>query len=227
MNAFVSADSKLLESAETVAQLVAQTGLNDEQPSEWPSCLAPFLGQGLRIWQYPCQFAPYLCYLRDKNIRRYMEIGVRHGGCFAATISYLSRFTPIELSVAVDAQHSDLAQAHAEALGGYFVRASSSDPIISLLARHIEWDLILIDGSHYEEWVRHDYDLMVDHTRFIAFHDIVNDSCPGVTRVWNDIKSAHPEHVLEWTDQYDELNTRGASYMGIGLLNCQNLRLAR
>ncbi len=223
MNLFIRSEIETLEDVGGVANLIAQSGLNDEEPNGWPRCLAPFLGQGLRIWQHPCQFAPYLCFLRDKKIHRYLEIGVRHGGCFAATVSYLSRFAPVELAVAVDVQDSDQALSQAQALGGYFVRASSGDAIIALLARHIEWDLILIDGNHDEEWVWHDYELLRPHTRFLAFHDIVDNFCPGVVRVWNEIKSAHPDHVLEWTEQYDELAARGTSHMGIGLLDCQSL----
>ncbi|MCU1283438.1 MAG: hypothetical protein JWM53_6984 [bacterium] len=79
-----------LEQRSDVASLLCELGLNDEGLSELPPELHAQCG-GLRIWQYPTQFAPYLAQLARLRVRSYLEI-VRHGGSFVATAEYLDAF---------------------------------------------------------------------------------------------------------------------------------------
>ncbi len=37
----------------------------------------------------------------------------------------------------------------------------------------------------------------------IALHDISNVNCPGIARVWEDVKSMVLFHCYEFTDQYE------------------------
>src|SRR4051812_34363485 len=76
----------------TLEALVCELGLNDEGIEELPAHLHPWCGQGLRIWQYPNQFSRYLAALAGRRIASYLEIGVRHGGTFVATVEVLGRF---------------------------------------------------------------------------------------------------------------------------------------
>jgi len=82
--------------------LLPSLGLNDGAPQLFPDELRPQLGRGLRFRQYPEQLARYLVHLSTLGVRRYMEVGVQHGGTFVVTVECLSRFMPIELAVAVD-----------------------------------------------------------------------------------------------------------------------------
>jgi hypothetical protein len=83
---------KLRSAAYLENELLPLLGLNNENFHEFPHSLAPCSGHGLKIWQYPNQLAHYLSSLADKDIRSYLEIGVRHGGTFILTVEYLSRF---------------------------------------------------------------------------------------------------------------------------------------
>jgi hypothetical protein len=47
----------------------------------------------------------------------------------------------------------------------------------------------------------------------LAFHDIANRDWPGVSVVWEEIKSAGDHQCFELTEQYGDLGP----YMGIGL----------
>ncbi len=91
-----------LADAEQLARLLPALGLNDEGLHEFPAALHPHCGQGLRIWQYPIQFAPYLARLATLGVRSYLEIGIRHGGSFVATVEVLGRCHPLEAAWAID-----------------------------------------------------------------------------------------------------------------------------
>ena len=47
----------------------------------------------------------------------------------------------------------------------------------------------------------------------IAFHDITNVACPGIARVWQELKRTPGYRFYEYVDQYEGLGP----YMGIGL----------
>src|SRR3954454_14924005 len=54
---------RLLLQPGTIEDLMLVLGLNDEGLAEIPDHLRGACGVGLRIWQYPIQFGPYLRYL--------------------------------------------------------------------------------------------------------------------------------------------------------------------
>src|SRR5688500_19106050 len=56
--------------------LIPRLGLNDEGLEEFPERLRPWCGEGLRIWQYPAQFAPYLASLVRLGVRSHLESGL-------------------------------------------------------------------------------------------------------------------------------------------------------
>ena len=47
----------------------------------------------------------------------------------------------------------------------------------------------------------------------IAFHDIANVGCPGIGRVWDDLKRSPAYQCFEYAEQYAGLGP----FMGIGL----------
>ncbi|MGO9788260.1 MAG: class I SAM-dependent methyltransferase [Solirubrobacteraceae bacterium] len=190
----------------------------DEMPAE----LAPYCGQGLRHWQYPKQFAPYLTYLAGCPIRTYLEVGCRHGGTFVITVEYLSRFRNVEKAVAVDILNAPgLVKYASERAGARFVCADSQSRVFSrLIERDGPFDLALIDGDHSEEGCQRDLDVIRPHAKIVVLHDIVSTICPGVPAVWERFKSEHAQtwRFHEFVDQYDEVMSRmGAPYMGIGV----------
>jgi hypothetical protein len=200
-----------------VENAICAMGLARE-PGIYPEHLHPFMG-GARIWQYPCQLAPYLIWLSDKGIRSYCEIGVAYGGTLAATVGYLNRFTPIERVLVIDDGSMglrDAAQLVTESLphpgmtGVIWERSDSprAQTYIDLWTP----DLVLIDADHTEEACRADYE-RVRGAPFVAFHDICDWSVPGVAMVWAGVEG----DKVEFTEQYG--HAYGRTFFGIGVVS--------
>jgi hypothetical protein len=216
------ADLTTLRDARALEQLLPELGLNDEAPELFPPDLRRDLGRGLRFWQYPSQLAPYLVLASGLGVRRYLEIGVQHGGTFVVTVEYLARFGPIERAVAADILDvPDLRRYGRLRPGARLVRRDSGTAAFRrLVEREGPWDLVLIDGDHSREAVRRDWETVRPHARAIAFHDVVDAWCPGVRETWREIRSEYAGEYSfqEFTAQYDEVGARtGDTHLGLGI----------
>ena len=63
-----------------------------------------------------------------------------------------------------------------------------------------KFDIIFIDGDHSYEGVKKDYDNslpLLNNNGYIIFHDIASRGCPGVVRIWDEIKN---EKSIEFVD---------------------------
>ncbi len=203
-------------------ELLPGLGANDDMPELFPRAMREKLGSGLRYWQYPSQLAPYLVHVAGFGIRRYLEIGVQHGGTFVLTTEYLGRFAPLEDAIAVDVMNvPSLRRYAAERPPARFVRESSrSQRFRQLIAESGPFDLVLIDGDHRYDAVLSDWETVRANARLVAFHDIVDELSPGVRRAWAEVRERHAGEYdfLEFTEQYDEVRERsGDRYLGIGL----------
>jgi cephalosporin hydroxylase len=204
-------------------ELLPALGFNDEVLDEFPAELHGHCGEGLRHWQYPNQFAPYLVGLSRRQIRSYLEIGCRHGGTFVITVEYLSRFGNIDRAIAADilAARPSLKRYVEARPGAQFVKADSqSERFRDLIRKEGPFDLVLIDGDHSHEGCQRDLDNVKPHTSIIVLHDIVSDTCPGVPAVWREFRATGADEweFHEYADQYEEVRSRtGSSYLGIGV----------
>jgi hypothetical protein len=203
-------------------ELIPALGLNDDQPDLYPDDLRAHAGQGLRSWQYPCQLAPYLVEVAGRDVRRYLEIGVEHGGTFVLTTEYLSRFAGVDQAIAVDVIDVPGVRRYAdERPEARFVRTNSrSARFRRLLDEEPPFDLVLIDGDHVYDAVRADWETVRPHARMVAFHDIADADSPGVRRFWDEARDRHRDDYdfHEFTAQYDEVCERtGGTHLGIGL----------
>ena len=203
-------------------ELLPRLGLSDDVPHVYPAALQHAVGQGLRHWQYPRQFAPYLAELSRRSVHSYLEIGVRHGGTFVITVEYLSRFGAVERAVAVDLDHVPALDAYAQQRPE--VRAVQADSRSQRFARVVRelgpFDLVLVDGNHAYKAVRGDIETILPYTSMLALHDIVDDASPGVRRAWAELRAEQDAEfeLLEFTAQYDEvLAVIGRPVLGIGL----------
>ncbi len=203
--------------------LLPRLGLNSEQiEQEFPEELWPSCGYGLRHWQFPRQFAPYLVKLLDLDVRSYLEIGCRHGGTFVITTEYLSRFRPLTKSVGVDLDIHPTLKPYADQRPEVQIRAMNSqlEPFRRFVAEEGPFDLVLVDGDHREEPCRHDVQTVIDTAKAVVLHDIVSAPTPGVTAVWEELQRERADEFdfYEFTGQYDEHTARtGATWLGIGL----------
>jgi hypothetical protein len=212
------APADALHDPERLAVLLAEGGLNDEHLEQFPARLHPYCAKGLRLWQLPNQFAPYLIEVARHGVRRYLEIGVRHGGSFTATVEYLSRVGELEEAVAVDiCAVPALLPYPLDQPSVRLIQADTlTDRFESWVRRHPGFDLAFIDGLHSYEGCRHDFETLRPHARMIALHDISNHIEVEVGRVWADIRREYADayEFHEFTAQYDE---SGPPDMGIGL----------
>lgn len=211
-----------LKDRELLEQLLLSLGLNDENLSEFPRELYIFCGYGLRHWQYPKQFAPYLIHLSQYPIQSYLEIGVRHGGTFLITLNYLKKFNTIQKGVAVDIIKNNTLQSHCEQTNNLqFLQIDSNcQSFQNFIKKEKRIDLVLIDGNHEEIYCRKDFEAVKDHANLIAFHDIVSNACPGVVKVWRETKKKYINEFefYEFVEQYESVKIRtNQSFLGIGL----------
>jgi len=194
-------------------------GLNGEGLAEFPRQLYPYCGRGIRSWQYPVQFANYLIYLSEKNIKSYVEIGCRFGGTFIVVVEYLRRFADLHLAVAIDIAHSDIMVAYAKRTDGVKYKIESSrDPEVVAYLGSRRWDLAFIDGDHSYEGCSSDYEAVKERAAIIGLHDIASSACPGVVRAWTEIRRVAPtSRIFEAIDQYQDVRDRTEkTFLGIG-----------
>lgn len=200
---------------EKLELLLPQLGLNDEGLAEFPPELHPFCGQGLRVWQYPSQFARYLARLIPLGVRSYVELGIRHGGSFVTTVEVLERFRRLDYAIAVDVIPCP-AMAQYAAINPrieFVCLNTQSAGFAALLARLRAIDLIFIDSHHEEDQCRREVAAVRDCASMLALHDIANAGCPGIGKVWREIRASGDYACFEYTDQYAGMGP----CMGIGL----------
>lgn len=203
-------------------ELIPQTGLNNEQIQEFPRELYDFCGKGLLSWQYPSQFSKYLTKVKDFKIKSYFEIGVRHGGTFIFTVEYLNKFNPIVRATGIDIFSCPSLSKYKKINSNIdFIKIDTkSSEFKQYMENQDVFDLVLIDGDHYEAGVRNDINLLKDKANVLVFHDIASDVCPGVKKVWNEFKlsDAGEYNFFEFIDQYDSVKeSTKTSYLGIGV----------
>jgi hypothetical protein len=196
-------------------RLLPALGLNDEGLDEFPADLRSNCGGGLRIWQYPVQFGPYLAHLLSLNVRSYLEIGVRHGGSFVATVEVLGRRQHLDLAIGIDVISSPGMIEYARRRANVQFRCMNTQGpgFADFLTQLGSVDLVFIDSHHEEDQCRREFDAVASRARLIALHDVMNIRCPGVGRVWQDIRADERFNCVEFSAQYD---ARGP-FMGIGL----------
>ena len=197
-------------------------GLNDEVSREFPQALYPWCGKGIRSWQYPIQFARYLTFLADRDIRSYVEIGCRFGGTFIIVVEYLRRFSDLYRASALDINPTQIMMEYAAMSPGVDYRlGDSASPELRSYLGALAWDLAFIDGDHSYNGCRCDYESVRQRSKLIVFHDIVSDVCPGVIRVWDEICKVMPStRLFEAVDQYKEVRTlTNSNFLGIGVVD--------
>lgn len=213
-------------SQKEIENAIPSFGMNDECVNEMPSFLSPYFGWGIKCWQYPNQFSKLLCYLRDKEIDSYFEIGVRHGGTFIIINEVLLKNNPTLESHCLDViPPSDILTIYQNKFRNnrffyhqinsldmsIFDRIGDTNPYF--LDKKI--DLVFIDACHTYQCVKRDYFVaLMLGAKYIIFHDIASVSTKGVRNFWSEIKKTH-KNCYEFVDQYDEVD---GSFMGIGVV---------
>jgi hypothetical protein len=210
-------DVKSIE-LELLESILPTLGMNGENDRELPKELSQHFNKGIRFWQYPNQFAPYLKQLSKYEIKSYLEIGCRWGGTFIITNEILNKVNGDILSYACDIiPPSKVLNEYKNYSNFTYLNKDSK-----LLSRDIinhDIDLIMIDGDHSYTGLSRDFDVSKQfNPKYITFHDIYSDVCPDVVKFWSEIKDQYKHY--EFIDQYDSVNGK---FLGIGLIELQNV----
>lgn len=154
----------------------------------------------------------FVRFVREQNVRRYLEIGSKYGG----SLWHITRAMPQgSLAVAIDLPfQSDfkrpvsepyLQQSVSELRAkGYDVHLilgdSTSETVVEAARQHAPFDLCLIDANHTEAFCRADWANYGPMSKIVAFHDISYDmkqNRPGkihpieVPKVWEQLKTEY------------------------------------
>lgn len=181
---------------------------------------------GRKASQNEFELRSFIQFLKDSNVRRYMEIGARHGDTFHEVMKNLPKSS---YGLAMDLpgglwgtpkSKDHLARSVKDLnANGYDCEYLYADSQLSETAFSISsmlpFDAILIDGDHTLEGVTKDWNNYKDRAEIIAFHDIVgtgeaekvNGNLVEVPILWAEIKTQYK--TLEFIDTN--------SKMGIGV----------
>lgn len=168
----------------------------------------------LNLQQFPEEYSRLLLFLKKLDTKKYLELGVGHGGSF-----FLSSLFQTNLIVchAVDGLNYQLDNAagfsnqqtsineKVKALKDYkqhyesieFFNMSTSD--FFLRENNIKYDLIFIDADHSYEGVKKDYDnsvKLLNENGLIILHDILALDC-GVKQLWGELDDS--KKIQEFT----------------------------
>ena len=170
-------------------------------------------GGVIRLLQHPREFARFLVLLGNLRCRSYLEIGVHSGGSLYIVDSYLRALDPtFRGSVGVDVTDKNLA-----GWNEYVLKFPATELILTDSKHfHLEmdFDAALIDGGHTGKAASNDFNIVRNHCRVVAFHDIASRK-PNVTRVWRQVKEQHP-NCPTW--EFVSLAPRQKLMMGIGVI---------
>jgi predicted O-methyltransferase YrrM len=174
--------------------------LRTEAGVNHPTWFGTNLKQGnLEIQQVPEEYIEYLWFLKNANIKKYLNIGVGKGGSFMLE-TYIQ--PNLELSVAVDNSsywHTDQTLAILDKISwiqsnsNCVVEFYDSDSVKWLKSNwHLKFDAIFIDGDHSYDGLKNDYVNslpLLNNNGYVIFHDINSHACPGVVQIWNELKN--------------------------------------
>lgn len=154
---------------------------------------------GLELQQIPEEYIEYLWFLKNRKSEKYLNIGIGNDGSFMVE-TYIQSDS-LKRSVAVD-----------NTSYGVFTNIENINYRINWLKENTnilidffnmnsieyfknndeKFDTIFIDGDHSYDGVKLDYDYclnLLNDNGVMIFHDIASLQCPGVVKLWNEIKN--------------------------------------
>lgn len=131
------------------------------------------------IYQTPIQLAEFLVEISHKRLSSYLEVGVYKGGNFLFVSNYLKMFNPFIICTALDIV--DLLNEDTRDLVNVTIGTTEN-------LKKQKFDLVFIDADHEYNEVRADFMNVGQHAKYCAFHDINDESCPGPSLFWGEIK---------------------------------------
>jgi hypothetical protein len=171
---------------------------------------------GERAVQDENEFAQYLDLVKRLNVRRYLEIGCRHGDTFFAVMQTIGSGG---YGMAIDLPRTNRSRDSARA-AVMELRENGIEADVKFGNSHFgvmrefatnkgPFDLALIDGDHRYEGVKQDWDDYRHLAPVIALHDIAapdghtsEGNLIGVPKFWGELRPLyrHEEYVTQGSD---------------------------
>jgi len=200
-----------LHNVEFVSSLIKNVGLYPDTRNLYGKdkiyeCAIPKQG----LWQQPHELAEFLIFLSDMHISSGIEIGTGSGYTAVIMAAYLQRWSDTHSFVTLDALNFDFAKLiqSFKDLPIEFFPASSNQ----FKQKKFTFDFCFIDGDHTYKSIMLDYACVGRSARICAFHDINDQSCPGASKFWNELKKT-AVFKKEFIHDPEHLN-----YFGIGCI---------
>lgn len=184
----------------------------------------------LKLQQVPEEYAQLLFFFKATKAKYYLELGIGNGGSFVLNTHFLSK--NLVQAVAVDAlSYGALIGQNEEEVNRFMTQARRMSPKASMffmnaktddffrdnLDPEMRFDMIFIDADHSYEGAHRDYEnalLWLNKGGWLVFHDIVSEGCPGVRRLWKEVKHEQgPENASEFI---------ASETCGIGVIRATN-----
>lgn len=195
-------DIKLLDKSDLLNWLRNEAGVNH---GSW---FGENLKMGnLEIQQVPEEYIEYLWFLKNSNFKTYLNIGIGKGGSFLIETFIQPH---LELSIAVDnssywkdnqrnsiLEKIDWLQSNVNTKVEFY----DSDSVTWLKKnQERKFDAIFIDGDHSYDGLKGDYDNalpLLNDGGYVIFHDINSFACPGVMKIWNELKNDSCQEFIQ------------------------------
>jgi predicted O-methyltransferase YrrM len=157
--------------------------------------------------QYPAELDAFVEFVKEQNVRSYLEIGSLYGG----TLWHVARAMPVgSVVVSVDRPKAKYESAahlmqcvkdlRAEGYDAHSIIGDSTDRhVIKDARKRAPYDLCLIDANHQEPYVRADWANYGPMAKIVAFHDIswTKNTKLQVAKVWNEIKTKYRHQEIK------------------------------
>lgn len=179
----------------------------------------------LKLQQVPEEYSRLLLLMKSHKAKSYLELGIGNGGSFAMACFMMQE--TLENADAVDClayRNLGIGQNEIEILNfienikpfmkTQFVDFHNETTDDFFETNEKKYDLIMVDADHSYEGVRKDFvnaQKHINENGLIIFHDIASKACPGIIRIWKEIKSEVPEMCTEFIH---------GENCGIGVLKC-------
>jgi len=137
------------------------------------------MNQDAGICQHPIELAHVIDLIIKMKYSTMIEIGSGHGWTSTFIQSVVSKFQPFSVT-SVDKNPNCYEEvSHVSEVN--FLNESSND------VKDV-FDVAFIDADHSYDGVKNDYDKVGKSAKMCILHDIDDVFCPGVKRLWNDVK---------------------------------------
>jgi len=195
-------DINLLDKSELLNWLRNDAGVNHN------SWFGNNLKMGnLEIQQVPEEYVEYLWFLKNANFKTYLNIGIGKGGSFLIETFIQPN---LELSIAVDNSSYWAGDQRSSILQKIdWLQSNVKTKVEFYDSNSVEWlknnrdkrfDAIFIDGDHSYDGLKGDLNNalpLLNDNGYIIFHDINSSECPGVVKIWNEIRNNSCQEFIE------------------------------